>query len=451
MTEHEYYNTSTNMVQAVRNIIDGYGMGPMRALAQEPVQNAKDAYRPGHTVYVEYRLLRRQTRDGKPCYLLTVTDRGTTGLRGPILTPQDLHDRNYKLRCDENWAAFEGQGYTKENEDALGSRGQGKAAFLYHSLVPGEARRMLMLYDTLLENGEYRLGVRFARPVDQVRRPLFDDEARIAIREEQHEVFDGHCVPLGLEPLRETGTRVIIPHFDPEVLSLLRKGGELGKWLQRSWWRAIQKGKLVITVCDEERDTREEIQVPTWWCDLPRGKGGLQRKGEIQTLPDGVNVGIWGSLSLLEGHGIRRLALLYDERLSEDEIIKDHPEFAGIQLLRGDQWIETRGAREEYGDSIPPDKRAGFRGFVEFTSQTDAQLRESENSQHDGFDGRKLLFREIRNKLRERVREFSAAMGWERDSDDSQREISRRERQVHARFLQTFHPTAPAQTEARPG
>ena len=139
-----------------------------------------------------------------------------------------------------------------------------------------------------------------------------------------------------------------------------------------------------------------------------------------------------------DGHGIQRLALLYDENLTEDEIIDDHPEYSGVQLLRGNQWIETRGSRAEYGDLIPRDKRPGFRGFVEFFRDTDAELRKTENSQHDGFDGRTKLFRDLRQALLGKVGEFSSYMGWEQQGDETPKEVSQREKRVHAQFLQTF-------------
>ena len=77
-------------------------------------------------------------------------------------------------------------GYTKEDEDALGSRGQGKAAFLYHSHLPPSASfcqdRMMILYDTLLADGTYRLGVRYANPSDTVQSPpLSEDQARSTV------------------------------------------------------------------------------------------------------------------------------------------------------------------------------------------------------------------------------------------------------------------------------
>lgn len=439
-TQPQYHNTSINMVQVALNIIEGYGMGSIRALAQEPVQNAKDARDRLSTekmVQVEYRLLRRQMRDGETCHLLTVSDRGTCGLRGPILTDKELQERDYKLSDEDNWAAFEGQGYTKDNEDALGSRGQGKAAFLYHSQLPGERRRMLILYDTLLRDGEYRLGVRFARPMDQRREPLYDETARAVIQEAHHEVFEGTFVPLDLSPLQDVGSRIIVPFLSEEARDAIRSD-ELLRWLQRCWWRAIQKGHLRITVVDEERGREEVVDIPTWWADLPKGGGGLDRKGKLEDLGNGLSRYIRGEIPIGDGHSIQRLVLMHDENLQEDEIIHDHPEYAGVQLLRGNQWIETRGVLAEYGDWIPAEHRDGFRGFVEFKRHTDAALREIEDSQHEGFDGRKKLFRQVREALREEVRGFSAMMGWDQGMDARPREVSQREKQIHAQFLETF-------------
>ncbi|MCY4538426.1 MAG: hypothetical protein OXE52_09390 [Chloroflexi bacterium] len=439
MNEGNLTNTSSHMVQEVKNIIDGYKMGSLRALAQEPVQNALDAMREGEgKVEVEYRLLSRQTSANKPCYLLAVTDSGTTGLRGPIVSDEELAARQFKLMPEENWAAFEAQGYTKENEDALGSRGQGKAAYLYHSHVPGETRRMLMLYDTLLADGEYRLGMRFARPVDQrLSRPLYHKEALAVIQGETFQIGQDLAVPLRLTPLCDIGTRVIIPYLDEELVAAMRPGGELERWLQRCWWRAIQTGKLRIRVVNDEYRTEEEIDVPNWWQDLPRERGKPTANGSWRDLPDGGRACIWGDLPIDGGH-IRRLVMLHSDALPEDEITNDHPEFAGIQILRGLQWIETRGAREDFGDYIPPAKRPGFRAYVEFDKQTDSMLRAAENSQHDGFKGQWKIVRAIRSELATQVREFSDEMGWETAPPISTQQVTQREKTTHTRFLETF-------------
>ena len=124
----QYVATPTNMVTQVRSIIEGYNMGPLRALAQEPVQNSKDEKKE-RKVRVEYRLHRRRPADRQEYFLLTVTDSGTGGLKGPVLRQDELEARGHQLRDGENWAAFEGQGFTEKTGGELGTRGQGKSAF----------------------------------------------------------------------------------------------------------------------------------------------------------------------------------------------------------------------------------------------------------------------------------------------------------------------------------
>lgn len=211
----QFVPTVSNMPALVRNIIEGYGMGPMRALAQEPVQNSKDAAR-GHA-HVEYRLHQRHAADGTNVYMLTVTDRNTTGLRGPILTSENIQARGVLVE-GEDWAAFEGMGYTKPDDTALGSRGQGKAAFLYHS------DQMMMLYDTLLDSGDYRLGVRLASPSDTVLNPPFLGEEARSVVSTRYAAPGGTEIQLGLAPLASQGTRVIVPHLSANAVNAIHSG-----------------------------------------------------------------------------------------------------------------------------------------------------------------------------------------------------------------------------------
>src|SRR3954452_5897890 len=83
-----------NNVQDVLTVIDGYQSGPIRALAQDPPQNSADArVNGGGSVHVEYRTHRRLDTAGRPVNLLTITDTGTTGLDGPVLTQDELRRR----------------------------------------------------------------------------------------------------------------------------------------------------------------------------------------------------------------------------------------------------------------------------------------------------------------------------------------------------------------------
>ena len=82
MARKGYRSPEFSAAGLLETFADSYADGEIRALAQEPVQNAKDACYRGEVVNVEYRLMRRLANDGKPFYMLTVTDQGTTGLCG---------------------------------------------------------------------------------------------------------------------------------------------------------------------------------------------------------------------------------------------------------------------------------------------------------------------------------------------------------------------------------
>ena len=422
----QFVPTPVNMVVQIRNIIEGYSMGPLRALAQEPVQNSKDE-KNGPTVRVEFQLHRRVSPDGGEYHLLTVTDSGTGGLQGPVLTQNQLEARGYKLQEGENWAAFEGQGFTEKSGGELGSRGQGKSASLYHSdptsLLDDGRERALMLYDTLLDSGEYRLGVRYANPSDTIQSPpLYGDDAKDAVQN-QYQVGTELTVSLGLTPLDKQGARIIVPYLSNSAVEAIRCG-ELHRWLQRCWWRAIQTKELEVTVTDEAGDT-QTIEVPDWWKGEPWLAGTL-----------GSNE--YRSILVEDGLLIKRIVLHYDSELKADEIHGHNSQFEGVQLLRGRQWIETLDIR----DMVPPEYRAGFRGFAEFDRLLEAKLKASEKPQHDSFNGTFRYVSETRQKIRQKVEEFAQGQGWAKATQTGN--ASRRDREHAADFLTTFTtPKAP--------
>ncbi len=416
----QFVTPPANMVNEVRNIVDSYGMGPLRALAQEPVQNAKDEKK-GKTVRVDYQLHRRQSQDGREYYLLTVTDSGTGGLKGPVLPREQLQERGYVLKDGENWAAFEGQGFTEKNEGDLGCRGQGKSAALYHS-NPGafmnDGRdRLLMLYDTLLEDGEYRMGVRYADPVDGILSPpLFDDDAKLTIWEE-YKVEEGLTVSLGLDHLDQPGTRIIIPFLLDETVEAIHSG-ELHRWLQRSWWRAIQTGELEINVIDEDENF-STVEVPKWWKNENSSKSGSQIR-EYRNLPVG------------DGLLIKRVVVQYAPELEADEIEGHAVQYGGVQLLRNKQWIETLGV----WDQVTQEYRPGFRAYAEFDRKLEAELKTSEKSQHESFNGQKKYVTETRQAILQAVKEFTEEQGWAKPTQTET--ISRRDHEHAAEFLTAF-------------
>ena len=416
----QYIPTAVNMVSQVQSIIEGYGMGPLRAIAQEPVQNSKDE-KTDPKVRVEYQLHQRQTAEGREYYLMTITDTGTGGLKGPVLTQAEMDDRGHKLNDGENWAAFEGQGFTEKSGGDLGIRGQGKSAFLYHSdptsVLGDERERALMLYDTLLKTGEYRMGIRYAKPNDTIRHPPLDgDDAKLTIMD-QYEVEKGLYVSLNLEPLTQVGARIIVPFVKPNTVSAFQDG-ELHRWLQRCWWRAVQTGEIEIRVTDADGKT-QTIEAPSWWEGEPWETKDSRTK-EYSDIPVG------------DGLLIKRVVLHYDPDLKEDEIQGNGTQYGGVQLLRSRQWIETLDVRDE----VPSEHRGGFRGFAEFDRRLEAELKNSERPQHESFDRRHRYVNDTCNKIKEKVQEFASEKGWTKVTTN--RNTSRRDQEQAADFLATF-------------
>ena len=420
--------TATNMVATVKNIIDGYRMGPLRALAQEPVQNSKDAaVNKNQTVSVKYELHERTLRNGSVTHMLTITDSGTKGLGGKLLDATQLASSGSVLPAGHDWVAFEGQGYTKQDEDALGSRGQGKAAFLYHSNPPPSttgSERMAIIYDTLLPDGEYRLGIRYANPSDvTVAPPFLQDDARHRIKADWFQIDQGLEFPIALDPLEEDGTRIIVPFLKSETVNAI-KNGELELWLQMCWWRAIQTQQLDITV------QSKPVEVPQWW----QGEPWKQEFDSTQTfLKEDIPIPDHPDMS------IKRIVMTCSQDIPEHESTKE-PEFDGVQLLRGGQWIETLGKSESwFVNNVPADLRPRFRGFVEFDRKLDRELRSSqyESPQHDDFRRQLRLVKNIVEQVGINVAEFGELAGWS-DAQPEPGEISHKERQVFRQVMEMF-------------
>ena len=122
-------------------------------------------------------------------------------------------------------------------------------------------------------------------------------------------------------------------------------------------------------------------------------------------------------ISVGNGLRIKRVVLHYDPKLQADEIRGHSNQYQGVQLLRAQQWIETL----EVGDEFPPEHRGGFRGFAEFDKALEAELKKSEGSQHESFNGQRRHVSETKQKIRDIVREFAEEQGWTRVQANQER------------------------------
>jgi len=399
-----------------------YGDGKTRILAQEPVQNAKDAKSGGKAVHVEYQLQQRLSKNGTPFYMLTVTDTGTTGLCGKT----NPSETEVKRATDEEreqlkWYHFERLFDSNKKKLQSGSRGWGKTIFLECSRIPDTQNSAMMIYDTLLENGEYRVGdmtiwddnfgVRYP--------PLLNDEARTTISNPTFETPDGNIsFPLHLTPLRQVGTRVTVPFLAMPAVEAICNGS-LARWLQYLWWRLIAEGRLSITILNDVQKSQIEIASPEWW------QGNIWSNdattpGQAHKLYEGCYVQVLEDVDLGKKCTIKQIVILYDSKLRDTVRTESGPDYVGVQLLRSGQSIET--FKDFDVDRIPIKERGGIRAFVEFDQHTELQLREKEKTQHDGFDRRGIVGRTILPGIKSIIHQFADSIGLSKvqASDNSQ-------------------------------
>jgi hypothetical protein len=259
-----------NYIQLAKNIADNYGYSHTNfsnklshGIQKDAIQNAWDAKVKKSTKFVSefwrfnFELL--TLRDGNNA--LIMTDAGTYGLTGN-LTCDDLKSLSTAaedLPQDERWARWESFGYTKGGA-VLGSRGQGKMIFMLAS------KEYTIYYDSLRSDSSYRFGYSRATETGCPIVHFIDVEAKQKIRS-----------LLGLEPLSEIGTRIIIIDPVDEVVIDIRNGN-LMKFVEETWWPNILKyGANIIVQYDGKsrkasvpkifpitKDDNENASFKTW-------------------------------------------------------------------------------------------------------------------------------------------------------------------------------------------
>jgi len=230
LKKEEARPTCINWPEQLQRIADEYAQHKdiPHGVQKDAVQNSWDARKDKKRAAgwsVAFRLV-----EGKSKKFLTVTDRGTYGLTGRVLTPEEMQE---DLSPEERWGRFENLAFTKgPSEKALGSRGQGKFIFVAAS------KEHRIMYDTLRNDSVYRFGVRSVEPTES---PVWAYEG------EKGAKFLATLSEEALKPLTEVGTRVIIVEPSDEVVSSIRSGAFL-RYIEETWWEIIQKYDANITV-----------------------------------------------------------------------------------------------------------------------------------------------------------------------------------------------------------
>lgn len=231
----EVRQTVRNWPEDVKAIVDGYRSHTTisHAVQKDAIQNGWSAKKnkKGREWSFTFELLEAKGRK-----FLLMTDQGTTGLTGSVLTPEEYE---MDLPANERWGRFEGVAFTQPRaERTLGSRGRGKFIFV------GASKELTVLYDTLRDDGTYRFGFRTVKKTESPIAAYDDEEGKRKIREMTENL---------IEPLSSVGTRVIIVNPVDELVNDIKSGRFL-RHIGETWWEIILKYDTTIKVRIGERE-----------------------------------------------------------------------------------------------------------------------------------------------------------------------------------------------------
>ena len=453
MSENNYSSPPINLLKQLKSVIEGYSdhKDIDAALIQESIQNSKDQPK-GGIPEITFKL--EKFLDGDR---LVITDENTTGLSGKRSSEEEAISQVLEqIDSSSNWDAFFAYSEsTKTGDNTAGSRGQGKAALLYHSLVKLENKeKMMLIVDTLTtdENNKeiYRAQVKYVNPFawdlfySEGEKEVSNFLTRIdfsRLRDDpnfKNDIFKDEVIELGLKPLKKMGTRMIIPYLNPDTSKKFRDGITMKKWAQRIWWKAIQDEDIKIFFQIDD-GKKEQIKVSKDWVNKPweddietksTDENGVFIYEDILFKPESKNGKAYCKDTKIDSFKIKQLVFSWDISRDEDELIPDadRTELSGVQWLRNNQWIETFSIKDIIdGFNLKIENlkefKAGFRGFITFDESTEMFLRNPEykieNPQHSSFSNQNYDIKQIKRLILNSFSEMADSMGWVVNEDQT--------------------------------
>ncbi len=383
-----YRDTTTNWLGFVKQVRDGYErfMGVSHGVQKDAIQNGWDAriHKKGPEWGFEFELIVHNGRT-----LFTMTDSGTHGLTGRVLTnPKEYYE---DMPGDLRWARFESLAFTKGSAEDLGSRGRGKFIFVAAS------KEHIIFYDTLLADGTYRLGTRIVTQTSSPVKHWGGDEAKAKLAELTNNL---------LKPLEKAGTRVIISEPVEELTEAV-KTGEFEKYLSETWWEIIQKynAKIYITVDGK----RKRISLPS---GFPPPEKDDKEKGIFTWIKEHEKIP--GT-----SFKIKKMHIVCDKS-GIDEML------SGISVQRGG--MKVTSIEPKY---IPKHIAENIYGYVTVDDNLEKEIRGSENDEHYQVSYTKKVLRCFRDYIINEISEFAGKkLGYGKDAREVKREMHRRAEQV---------------------
>lgn len=388
-------NAPVNWTQQMRNFIESYPLDKQEinsdtdlahAVQKDAVQNSLDAIDPANSQ--DFNVTFAIDNITEPNYL-TITDSGTTGLTGrPSLTRSELERLSEEQYREERWSRMQALGYSHpEFGDEIGARGQGKFIFI------GSSENGEMIFDTLRDDGVYRVGQWKTKENKPLMKPKEGRKAKAYVKE---------C---GLDPLEDVGTRIIIPDPKTEVWKSFwglenEERCDLYRYISSTWWEALHNGRS-ITIKVEDEGIEVNVEIPKLYQhyrDDPDYFENLSREGVGKPLQDDFS-----------GCLIKELVIAYSEKEVPDEL-------KGIALQRGEMTVE-RFDPTHGNPHLPNDLfRNHVFGWIILNKEGDRELKKTERASHYHLGRKKgsLAFKLFGRDgwLARKVDEFGKQLGY---------------------------------------
>ncbi len=399
--ELNYQRVPQNDLVGIRYVKDDYESWPARGiihgLQKDAIQNGVGAAKKIRS-FDEWEMTFELTEiNGKDAMIFV--DKGTVGLTGDILTPDEIREKSARGELDstQNLSRFLSV-FESGGNVGPGSYGRGKLVFQACS------ETHTILCDSLRENDTYVAFKRTIRNNELVQTQVFDGtNAEVLIKEEA----GGR-----LEPLTEHGTRVTILDLDSkeqfngtsisqvfqnsfdEALEDSECELAFDKMIQETWWELILKYNVKIKLIWGDRIKEVELSEPLTSILTKSDKEDGWRVYEKERL--NVTIGE-------DTYRIKRLRLVVAPQ--------------GVTLPENFRQVVIQRKRMKIGKinkNIEADNkiRKRFSGIIELDQGLEELMLEPENLTHYGYKHlRDSAVIQVRNVLRKHLGLFQEELG----------------------------------------
>jgi hypothetical protein len=410
-SEDSKQDVTINVRAIVDDLLDGYFDKEPRSshwMQKDGIQNCWDARKDKNNKKKKWKCI-IELHEGKN-NLITITDHGTWGLIGRRWTNEELSKED--PGNDERWTKFENMAFAnKEDPDkeVLGSRGRGKFVF------SGCSKVRTTLYDTLRDDGLYRIGM---RKVEKVNAPTWVAEhpPYKPGHDDAYDVLSKHTDGI-LKPLDHIGTRIIILDPKKEVMDDI-KSGKFEEFISDTWWEIISKyGAEVIIKVGSKKKVVKSFADENYF-EKAKTKDQRILKKECIKIPNHANL------------KVKKFYVKYDPDMTYEKRQK------GIAIQRGGMNV----CRFDATEILDPEYGKHITGYITFERDFEKLMRDAEGVEHYSYQMGWIPLKDVKQLMVSEIMQWATKeLGF---SNVAKQKTTKAEKQASSRALKAANSIA---------